>query len=94
MMCRKGWYVKETHGNTFQAGFPDIYCRHPIYMERWLEVKNPLNHSFTPAQIIEFPKLIAAGGKLWITTEATEAEYERIINYKTSNFWVFLARKL
>lgn len=94
MMYRKGWYVKETHGNTFQAGFPDVYCHHPVYRERWLEVKNPLSYSFTAAQIVEFPKLIASGAKLWIATEATEEEYDRIINFKASNFWLLLARKL
>lgn len=94
MMVRKGWYVKETHGNLYQAGLPDIYCRHLVYQERWLECKNPKNFSFTAAQLVEFPKLIAAGGKLWITIEASEAEYDKIINFKHSNYIDFLMRKL
>jgi hypothetical protein len=78
------WYVKSTHGNQFQAGFPDIYASHLKYGMKWIEVKNPEQFSFTPAQIKEFPKMSAAGTYIWILCDATDAEYERL--FKPANW--------
>jgi hypothetical protein len=78
------WYVKSTHGNQFQFGFPDIYSSHEKFGIKWIEVKNPLHFSFTPAQIREFPKMSAAGTGIWILCAATEEEYRRL--FKPANW--------
>lgn len=73
------WFVKETHGNMYQQGFPDLYCRHLTYGERWVEVKNPVKYSFTPAQIKDFPMFTAYGAGIWILTAATQVEIDKLL---------------
>lgn len=85
----RGWYVKATHGNMYQKGFPDLFACHTSYGHRWIEVKNPAAYSFTPAQVIEFPKMVANGSGIWILTAATEEEYNKL--FKPANWWQFLA---
>jgi hypothetical protein len=62
------WYVKSTHGNIYQAGFPDLFCAHVSYGQRWAEVKNPAGYKFTPAQRKNFLLMTAAGVGIWIVT--------------------------
>lgn len=88
----KDWLVKSTHGNVYQSGFPDLYCAHLKYGARWVEVKNPLAYSFTPAQIAFFPLLNAHGVGVWILTAATEHEYEKL--FKPANWLHYLMAKL
>lgn len=78
------WYVKSTHGNQFQSGFPDVYASHQQFLIRWIEVKNPEAFSFTPAQIKEFPKMSACGTGIWILCAATDDEYNRL--FKPANW--------
>lgn len=85
----KGWLVKETHGNEFQSGLPDLYCAHIRYGTRWVEVKNPLKYSFTPAQIDFFPKLAAVGVGVWILVAATEHEYNKL--FQPANWYTYLS---
>lgn len=70
----RGWHVMETNGNVFQRGFPDLYCTHPKWGERWVECKNKAAYSFTPAQKEHFPFI----PKIWILVAATQAEYEKL----------------
>lgn len=84
----RGWLVKETHGNMFQSGFPDLYCSHPKYGMRWIEVKNQESYSFTPAQLIDFPLLSAHGTSIWILVAASEEEYAKL--WKPANWYVYL----
>lgn len=72
------WIVRATHGNTFQSGFPDLYCAHARYGARWIEVKNSAAYSFTPAQREFFPLLSSAGIGVWILIAATEDEYLKL----------------
>lgn len=72
------WFVKETHGNMYQMGFPDLYCRHSMYGERWVEVKNPTKYCFTPAQLKDFPMFTAHGAGIWILTSADEQEIKKL----------------
>ena len=88
MLRYKGWLVKETHGNMYQQGFPDIYATHSRYGPRWIEVKNPKSYKFTPAQLDFFPKLCANGSGVWILVAATEEEYEKL--FKSPNWFVYL----
>jgi hypothetical protein len=80
----RDWYVKSTHGNQFQFGFPDIYASHFKFGIRWIEVKNPEAFSFTGAQIREFPKMSAAGTGIWILCADTEEEYLKL--FKPANW--------
>jgi hypothetical protein len=64
-MTDMGWYVKKMHGSQFQAGFPDLWCCHSRYEPRLIECKIE-GRPFTRAQIIEFPKMIMHGAKIWL----------------------------
>lgn len=85
----KGWYVKETHGNIYQHGFPDLYACHRSYGARWIEVKNPIQYSFTKSQLETFPMFVAHGVGVWILTAATEEEYQKL--FKSCNWYQFLS---
>lgn len=79
------WYVKVMIGNAFQFGIPDLFVAHPHFGQRFIEVKNPLRFSFTPAQLVEFPKLKAAGVGIWILFSAEDDEIMKLM--KPAN-WV------
>lgn len=88
----RDWLVKETHGNIYQFGFPDLYAAHRKYGQRWVEVKNATKYEFTPAQLEFFPQLVAHGIGVWILVAATEAEYEKL--FKPCNWYHYLMMKL
>lgn len=73
----RDWHVMETHGNLYQKGFPDLYCVHEKFKQRWIEVKQPVNYSFTPAQKDNFPKISKVAG-IWILTAANDYEYQKL----------------
>lgn len=88
----RDWLVKETHGNIYQYGFPDLWCSHSRYGHRWIEVKNPLKYEFTPAQLDFFPKLCANGSGVWIMVAANEDEYKKL--FERPNWYIYLMTKL
>ncbi len=88
-LLERGWYTIKTHGSEFQSGLPDLYCCHPRYGTRWVEVKNPLKYSFTSAQMDTFPKLEAHGVGVWILTAGTETEYQKL--FRPANWYTFLS---
>ena len=90
MLHKKGWVVMVTHGNMYQRGFPDLYCLHEIYGQRWVEVKNPKKFTFTPAQRKYFPIIAQFGGGIWILVSAKESEYKKLM--KGQNWYTFLFR--
>lgn len=79
------WFVKETHGNLYQKGFPDLYATHAQYKARWIEVKQPTGYCFTAAQLEDFPKLCAFGAGVWVLTAATDNEYKKL--WQPCNWW-------
>lgn len=83
------WFVKETHGNMYQSGFPDLYCCHRMYGSRWVEVKNPEKYSFTPAQLETFPMFGAKGVGIWVLVAATEVEYRKL--FGPANWYTYLS---
>lgn len=87
LLVGKGWIVKETHGNLYQQGFPDLYAIHPKHRQRWIEVKNPEYYKFTEAQRQFFPDLNKCVG-LWILVAATEAEYKKL--FQPPNWYHYL----
>jgi len=82
------WVVKETHGNLYQSGLPDLYIAHKDYGARWVECKNPLAYSFTPAQLEFFPLLASAGIGIWIIIASTDEEYAKL--WAPANWWSYL----
>ena len=81
------WFVKPTHGNMYQQGFPDLFCCHSDFGHRWVEVKVMPYGRFTPAQLKTFPKLCAHGSGVWVMVGATAAEYEKL--RKRPNWWCY-----
>lgn len=82
------WMVKETHGNQFQKGFPDLFATHKQYRARWIEVKVAENFSFTTAQVREYPLFNANGSPIWILTGDTDEEYAKL--FKPTNLHEYL----
>ena len=80
MLERKGWYVEIMHGNLFQSGIPDLFATHKRYGYRWVEVKLPKfkGSRYTAAQLKKFPILCANGSGVWVLTEDTEEEYNKL----------------
>jgi hypothetical protein len=86
----RGWYVKQTHGNMYQSGFPDLFCCHRRYGTRWVEVKLPgfKGSKFTAAQLEDFPKFCSNGAGVWILTEVSQLEYDKL--FSKPNWWKYL----
>lgn len=80
------WYVKSTHGNMYQSGFPDLYICHSMYGSKWVEVKNKEKYVFTPAQLLNFPLMSAHGAGIWVLTSADDDEINKL--FKAPN-WVY-----
>lgn len=85
---KREWLVLETHGNMFMRGWPDLYATHRRYGCRWIECKNPLAYSFTPAQLENFPLFSANGSGIWILIAATDTEYAKL--WGPQNWHVYL----
>jgi hypothetical protein len=83
------WMVKPTHGNMFQSGFPDLYCFHSHYGQRWVEVKNKDSYKFTPAQLEWFPRFSAVQCGIWILVSDSEEEYKKL--FKPANWHIYLS---
>lgn len=74
------WLVEQTHGNEFQNGFPDLYCFHRKWEYRWIDCKRPGKYSFTKAQRIKWPLWDKFGVGIWILTDATQNEYDKLFH--------------
>jgi hypothetical protein len=85
----RDWFVKRTHGNMFQSGFPDLYAAKRNYGSRWIEVKCPHKYCFTNAQLEDFPKLSGCGVGIWILTAANEHEYNKL--FQPPNWYQYLS---
>jgi hypothetical protein len=84
-----GWHVFITHGNEFQMGFPDLYCIHPTYGYRWIEVKRPTGYAFTDAQQRVFPLFQSCKIGIWILTSDDDKEIDKL--FQPANWWTFLS---
>jgi len=85
----RDWGVKETSGNIYQSGFPDLYAYHANYGTRWIEMKMPTGYKFTPAQLQTFPEWSSKNVGIWVLTSATESEYKKL--FKPANWMWFLS---
>jgi len=70
--------VKETHGNIYQSGLPDLYIAHLRYGARWVEMKYSEAYKFTQAQLEFFPLLASVGVGVWVLTDASQSEYDKL----------------
>lgn len=82
------WLCIATHGNEYQMGFPDLYCAHRKYGQRWIECKNPSSYAFTDAQREVFPLLDSKGVGIWVLTSAEDNELMKI--FSQPNWFLFL----
>jgi len=83
-LTARGWHVEATHGNVYQTGFPDLYCMHTQWDDRWIDCKVAGRYKFTRAQIIKWPLWELHKGRIWILTAATDEEYAKL--FKPPNF--------
>jgi len=74
----RGWLVERMTGNMYQVGIPDLYCFHPQWGERWIDVKNPGRYTFTDDQKRKWPVWERAGIGIWILTGAIQEEYDKL----------------
>lgn len=87
LLPARGWLVEKTHSTAFSSGWPDLFCWHPHFGLRWVDVKNPKAYRYTKAQIQTWPKWEAMGLGVWIMMEASEAEYQKL--FQPPNFREF-----
>jgi hypothetical protein len=85
-----GWHVERLVGMEWQSGLPDLFICHKDYGLRFLEIKQEDHYRFTKAQKSKFPVLMDNGVGIWIMTEATEEQYQRL--FKCPNLWDYLDR--
>jgi len=81
-----------THGNLYQKGFPDAYCVHPKFRQRWVEYKRPKIGRYTKDQLKWFPVFELCGIKIWVMTEASEEQYKMLVS-EPSNWREYLKGK-
>jgi hypothetical protein len=74
------WLVERMIGNALQKGIPDLYCHHPSWGERWIDVKNPKSYSFTKDQRRKWPIWEKYGVGIWILTAADQEEYDKLFH--------------
>ncbi len=87
---RLGWLVKATHGNLYSFGWPDLYCCHASYGQRWAECKNPTRNTgiFTPAQLEFFHQLSSKNIGVWVLTSDDDEEIAKL--HKSPNWYLYL----
>ena len=85
---QREWFVKPTHGNQYQSGFPDLFAAKRRYGQRWIEVKNPSSYRFTDAQMETFPKMSASDVGIWILTAGDTIEYRKL--FGSPNWFTYL----
>lgn len=72
------WLVEITHGNQFMKGFPDLYVSHAQHGARWIDTKVEGNYDYTEAQRRKWPRWHKHGTGIWILTDATHEQYQRL----------------
>ncbi len=75
---QRGWLVERIIGNAFQSGLPDLYCWHPQFGQRWVDVKVEGRYSFTKAQKQKWPLWERHQLGVWILTGANQENYDRL----------------
>jgi hypothetical protein len=76
------WWVKKTHGNAWQSGFPDLFAANRRYGVRWIETKRPDYQSFTEAQLRDFPLMSNNGAPIWVLTGEDDWEINKLFRHQ------------
>jgi hypothetical protein len=84
----RGWIVIVNHASDIFKGVPDLHICHKEYGARFVEVKVKTRYAFTPAQLKRFPLLHCNGAPVFVLTEDTEEEYNKL--FKPANFPEYL----
>lgn len=79
MLKKKDWVLVRTHGNKYQAGFPDTLALHMEYGWRWIEIKLE-KISYTKYQLYYFPKI----RNVWVLQGTSQDNYLRL--FKPANY--------
>jgi hypothetical protein len=95
----RGWHAERMIGigstqqqqRGTQVGIPDLYIMHPVYGQRWVDLKNPGKYEFTKAQKQKWPLWEKFGCPIWIITAATEEEYDKL--FKPCNWRCYWKEK-
>lgn len=82
----RGWHCERMIGigssqqqkRGTQVGIPDLYIMHPVFGQRWVDLKNPGKYEFTKAQKQKWLLWEKFGCPIWIITAATEEEYDKL----------------
>lgn len=88
MLHTQGWHVERLVGMAFQSGLPDLLAGHVKFGMRFVEIKQEEHYRWTNAQRWKLPILMKNGMGVWILTEATPAQYERL--FAPPNLWDYM----
>lgn len=75
---KQDWFVVETYGSYYQAGFPDVFVCHKEFGCRWIECKNPKHYHFTSGQMKVFPRLTAEGVGVYVLVGSDKEEMSKL----------------
>lgn len=87
MLQNLEWLVEITHGSKYMSGFPDLYLSHRKFGIRWVDVKVEDNYEYTAAQRKKWPIWHKHGSGIWIMTDATQEQYERLFQEPNWHFY-------
>ena len=95
MLQDRGWFVRQTHGNAYQKGFPDLFAYNEDFMKapfgplRWIDTKVEGKHRYTKAQCIEWPEWEEGNVGIWILMGATEEWYGKLFQHPNfREYWL------
>ena len=91
MLRAKGWLVIRLVGLSWQYGLPDLMIFHKDFGMWFVEIKCEDHYRWTTHQRWRFPVLTEYGAGIWILTDATEEQYERL--FKRPNLWDYMSEK-
>lgn len=72
----RGWLCERMIGNALQYGIPDLFCHHPRWGSRWIDVKRPKEFSLTRRQRVKWPVWGRFGCGIWILSAADQQQYD------------------
>lgn len=84
-----GWFCKETHGNEFQKGFPDLFACHISYGSRWIDVKRPTGYKIKDSQHHAWLEFSKRNIGVWILTDDSQWEMNKL--FQPDNWYTYLS---
>ena len=63
----RGWLVEKVHGSITMKGWPDLYCHHPVFGQRWVECKrHGKKGKLQDSQVAKFKKWAKFKIGVWV----------------------------